>query len=188
MSLLWGYITRYALAGAAIAAAALLLALGVQTHRVKIAKQETEQVKTAWSAQREQATATALAQDLAYRTEEQRRQTAQKGITDEADRKINALRADAAIAGAVAGRLQQRVAALVAEARSATRDPGTAKPSPPADDAIGVLADLQRRANETAGIMADFADRASIAGQACERSYNALTPVAVSFGKLRLGG
>ena len=166
-SALWPAITAVA--------AALLLAVGVQSHRVKVAKQETAEVQKAWTLDRANATAAALAQETAYRAEEQRRIAAHQEIVDEADRKILAARADAVIADAVAGKLRDRVATLVAQARAAARNPTVAQASPPADDPIGVLAELQRRADARAGFLADFADRASIAGQACERAYEALT-------------
>ena len=175
MSLLWAWASRYLWAGAAIAGAALLLALSVQTHRVKTAKAETVEVRTAWTLQRAQATEAALAQASAYRIEEQRRQTAHQEIIDEADRKILAARSDAVIADAASGRLQQRIASLVAATREATRHPGIAAPSAPAGDPVELLADLQRRANETAGDMARIADERGAAGSACEKSYDSLS-------------
>ena len=175
MTWLLSKLMGYAWPAVAAVVAALLLAVGVQTHRVKVAKQETAEVQKAWTLDRANATAAALAQETAYRAEEQRRIAAHQEIVDEADRKILAARADAVVADAVAGRLQQRVASLVAQARAAASNPGIAQAGAPADDAAGVLAIMQRRADEAAGKFADFADRASIAGQACERAYEALT-------------
>ena len=175
MSLLFAWISRYALGAAAIAAAALLLALSVQTHRVKTAKAETVEVRTAWTLQRAQATEAALAQATAYRIEEQRRQTAHQEIIDEADRKILAARADAVIADAASGRLQQRIASLVAATREAARHPGVAVPSAPAGDPVELLANLQRRADQAAGDMARIADERGAAGNACVAAYESLT-------------
>ena len=175
MSVLLAWASRYLWAGAAIAGAALLLALSVQTHRVKTAKAETAEVRTAWTLQRAQATEAALAQATAYRVEEQRRQTAHQEIINEADRKILAARADAVIADAASGRLQQRTASLVAAAREAARHPGTAVPSAPAGDPVELLANLQRRADQAAGDMARIADERGAAGSACEAAYDSLT-------------
>ena len=174
MSLLFAWISRYALVAAATVAAALLLALSVQTHRVKTAKAETVEVRTAWTLQRAQATEAALAQATAYRIEEQRRQTAHQEIIDEADRKILAARADAVIADAASGRLQQRIASLVAATREAARHPGVAVPSAPAGDPVELLADLQRRADQAAGDMARIADERGEAGSACVAAYESL--------------
>ena len=41
-------------------------------------------------------------------------------------------------------------------------------------DPIGVLADVLRSADERAGVPAEYADAARIAGQRCERDYDAL--------------
>lgn len=69
-----------------------------------------------------------------------------------------------------AGRdLRVRLNAAVAAARAASAAGGEA-----AGDPIGVLADVLSRADERAGVLADYADRARIAGLACERSYDAL--------------
>jgi len=154
---------------------ALTLALSVQTYRIKTAKAETVQVRNAWTLQRAQATEAALAQTTAYRIEEQRRQTAHQGIIDEANRTLSVARADAVIADAASGRLQQRVASLVAAAREASRHPGTAAPSAPAGDPAGLLADLQRRADQTAGDMARIADERGAAGSACVAAFDSLT-------------
>lgn len=122
----------------------------------------------------------------AARIEEQRRTTAQTEIADAAKKDADSARADAANASDAAGRLQQRVDDLLAAARAA-RDSTTASTSAPAGDPLGVLADVLTSADKRAGILADYADQARIAGLACERAYDALTPVIpaqVGAGKL----
>ena len=103
MTWLLSKLMGYAWPAVAAVAAALLLAVGVQSHRVKVAKQETAEVQKAWALDRANAMAAALVQETEYRAEEQRRIAAHQEIVDEADRKILAARADAVIADAVAG-------------------------------------------------------------------------------------
>jgi len=165
----------YLLPGVAIALAVALLAVGVQTKRIAWAKSETVQVQAAWQADRVHAQAEALRVTTEYRAEEQRRIAAHQEIVDATERKLTQVRADAAIADAAAGRLQQRVTALVAAARAASGNPGPAGASPPAGDPLNMLADLQRRADEAAGVLARLADERGAAGSACEAAYDALT-------------
>ena len=80
----------------------------------------------------------------------------------------------AAAARRAGGRLQQRVAALVAAARAAAHS-GVEPAGAPAGDSIGVLAYVFGRADARAGILAEYADAARIAGAGCERDYDALT-------------
>ena len=181
--------TAWLLPTAGVAASLMVAAISIQSVRLHFeqaataeAKAETVKVQGAWDLDRAQATAAALAQTTAYRAEEQRRAAAHQEIVDEADRKILAARADAVVADAAAGKLRDRVVALVAQARATTGNPAAAQGSPPADDAIGMLAELQRRADARAGFLAYFADRASIAGQACERAYKSLIVSAVTTG------
>lgn len=77
-------------------------------------------------------------------------------------------RADRDASDAAGRDLRVRLNAAVAAARAASAAGGEA-----AGDPIGVLADVLSRADERAGILADYADRARIAGLACERSYQA---------------
>jgi hypothetical protein len=102
--------------------------------------------------------------------EEQRRREAVDEIARETrDGGTRYAAARAAAAGA-AERLRQRAQAAVVSARAAA-----AAGSAPAGDPIGVLADVLGRADERAGILAEYADRARVAGLACQRSYEALT-------------
>jgi len=157
------------------AALAMLLAIGIQTKRVSWAKAETAEVKTAWAADRARAAEVARKAEADARTEEQRRVAAHKEITDALEAQLTQVRADAVIAAAASGRLQQRVAALVAAARQGAGNTPSAQGGAPADDAAGVLANLQRLADERAGILARIADERGAAGRACELAYEALT-------------
>lgn len=108
------------------------------------------------------------------RIEEQRRTTAQTEIANDATKKLEGARADLAAANDVSGRMRQRIAELLAAGRTAG-NPAPAGAGPATDDPIGMLADVLGRADQRAGILAEYADVARIAGQACERSYDALT-------------
>lgn len=112
-----------------------------------------------------------LAAVAAARAEEQRRTAAQSEIAKDANQQRTAALADAFAARAAAGSLQQRVDQLVA----AARHPAAAAGGPAAGDALDLLADVLRRADQRAGELAEYADRARIAGQQCERDYDALT-------------
>ncbi|MGU7813166.1 DUF2514 family protein [Burkholderia sp. AW49-1] len=106
----------------------------------------------------------------AERDEYSRRLVAQQGIAIDAAKERDQARADAAVAGGVADGLRRQVAALVADARRA----GAAAGRPATGDALDLLADLFGRADEHAGELAKIADERGIAGQQCERSYDAL--------------
>ncbi|WP_334004370.1 DUF2514 family protein [Burkholderia cepacia] len=110
----------------------------------------------------------------AARAEEQRRTAAQQEIANDANQQRTAALADAFAARAAAGSLQQRVDQLVAAARHPTVTTG----GPAAGDALDLLANVLGRADQRAGDLAEYADRARIAGQQCERDYDALTAVA----------
>ena len=124
---------------------------------------------TTTAAQRDKAKAVDAA-----RVEEQRRTAAQSEIANDANQQRTAALADAFAARAAAGSLQQRVDQLVA----AARNPAATAGSPAAGDALDLLADVLGRADQRAGELAEYADRARIAGQQCERDYDALTAVA----------
>lgn len=112
-----------------------------------------------------------LAAVNAARAEEQRRTAAQSEIAKDANQQRTAALADAFAARAAAGSLQQRVDQLVAAARHSTANAG----SPAAGDALDLLADVLGRTDQRAGELAAYADAARIAGQQCERNYDALT-------------
>lgn len=109
----------------------------------------------------------------AARAEEQRRQAEQTKVVTDAKAQIRKATADAADARTAGQRLRDQLAASRSEACG---NPQPASGSPTAQPAPDLLADLQRRLDEAADGIADYADQSAIAGNACQRSYEALTP------------
>ncbi|WP_081062552.1 DUF2514 family protein [Burkholderia cepacia] len=95
----------------------------------------------------------------------------QQGNAENASKQREQARAAADAADAAANSLRKQVAELVAR----TRDPATPAGSATAGDALDLLANVLSRADQRAGDLAEYADRARIAGQQCERDYDALT-------------
>lgn len=108
------------------------------------------------------------------RIEEQRRTAAQTEIANVAKKDADVARADARTADAAADRLRQRVDQLLAAAR-AGKDPAAVGGGPAAGNAGDLLADLLQKSVERNRQLAEYADAARIAGQACERAYDSLT-------------
>lgn len=119
-----------------------------------------------------QATALAAASEAA-RAEEQRRTAEQRKIANAAAKERDQALADAHASGAVAERLRVRADQLAAAARAAGHS-CAAGGSAAAGDPLDVLTDVLSRADARAGHLAEYADRARVAGLACERSYDAL--------------
>lgn len=120
----------------------------------------------------------ATAAESAQRAEETRRQDDKDRIENETRLEIAGAQAAAAAAGTERDRLRKQLAVYTAGQRRPGANPATGAvgPSEPGSDAIGLLADLFTRADDTAGDMAQYADSLRIAGAACERSYNSLIP------------
>ncbi|WP_051975366.1 DUF2514 family protein [Cupriavidus necator] len=150
---------------------ALALAFGggrLVQSRADAKHYEAARTKAALSAALDQIKAADLA-----RAEEQRRTAAQTEIANAATKEAESARADARDADAAAERLRIRVAQLIAAARAGnTAAAGTGSA---AGDPLDVLANMFSRLDRRAGELAGYADSARIAGQACERSYDALT-------------
>ncbi|WP_321940071.1 DUF2514 family protein [Paraburkholderia sp. J8-2] len=107
------------------------------------------------------------------RDEEKRRASKQEGIANDAKKERDIARADAAGAASAAVGLRKQLATYEQQARLAQHS-GATGDSAATGDPIGVLADLLRRADDRAGVLAEYADRARIAGSECERDYDAL--------------
>ncbi|KDB06753.1 Protein of unknown function DUF2514 [Burkholderia sp. lig30] len=100
-----------------------------------------------------------------------RRTAAQQEIATDAAKERDQARADAVAAASAADGLRRQVAILV----DGVRHSAAAAGGSPAGDALDLLADVLGRADARAGELAAIADERGIAGQQCERSYDALT-------------
>ena len=118
----------------------------------------------------DQALALATAQQQA-RAKERQWQDSLEETRNDAKQSIEVATADAAAATATADSLQQQVDRL---ARRPARCPAVTGGSEAADPAGLLLADLLERINSRARELAAYADRARIAGVACEKSYGVL--------------
>lgn len=156
--------------GGVVLAVVLAYAIGRAEQRQHDAK--------AYQAERTKAILAAAGEQLkavdAARAEEQRRTAAQTKVAEDATKDADAARGDARDARDAADRLRKRVADLLAAAR-APKDLAAPHGGPPAGDPLDVLTDVLGRADKRAGELAAYADRARIAGLACEASYDALT-------------
>jgi hypothetical protein len=108
------------------------------------------------------------------RAEEARRFTALWEITNATQTQLEAVRADAAAASDVAGRLRSRVAAIAAGCRRSSEDPGSAVTGEAARSGPDLLADVLSEMESAGRELAEEADHRGIAGRACERAYDAL--------------
>jgi len=145
----------------------VLLAAGWQWHEASSARAEL-------AAERLDITQQITRATTAARAEEKRRSIQIQEVQDAAHTSLQAAQADAGRARTTAERLRQHAAQLAASCTAS--NPAATPGSPPASAPGDLLADMQRRLDEAAGELAAYADSARIAGQLCERSYDALTP------------
>ena len=133
-------------------------------------------VQQAWDQERAAQAALKQAAEHEQREIEQARQSEIERIEDEARAQVEAAQSDAAAARGSAARLQQRVAALVAASRASENpQPAGRGEGQQGADALDLLIGLQSRLDGAAGEMAEYADRLTAAGLACERAYDSLT-------------
>jgi Tfp pilus assembly protein PilE len=157
----------YALALSAVLA--LLAVKGYQLNTERTAHQTTHAVFAAQVANAERA---AREQSEKNRTTEQELRDAQEAHAQEiAALHVNRDR-DRAAAGAVVVRVRDAARATAALAGQVCADSSTAQLREAAGAAARMLADLRERADERAGILAQFATDAHLAGRACEREYD----------------
>ncbi|WP_175804940.1 DUF2514 family protein [Burkholderia ambifaria] len=111
---------------------------------------------------------------VAERDESDRIARQQQENAKDASKKRDEAMADAAAADAAAVGLRKQVTGLIERTRHTAASAG----STATGDALDLLADLFGRADERAGELAKIADERGIAGQQCERDYDALTAAA----------
>lgn len=130
-------------------------------------------VRAEWGKAQAKAAEIALVAERAARAEEQRRVAAQQEIVNDHANDVAAARRDNDDARVAGDQLRAQINRVTA-ACLAARDPALAGGGTTADATIDMLAELQRRADDAAERIARYADEASAAGRACERSYDAL--------------
>jgi hypothetical protein len=133
---------------------------GWQRHRATSVAAEYQQAQAKAATERE----TALALTV---QETARRLAAQQEATNEAEKKSIKAVGDAAAARTAAARLRDKLAAVNANA-------GASGASAAGGGSAGRVADLLARCADRYTDVAGVADRAIIAGLACEQSYKAL--------------
>lgn len=168
-----------------VLASALLVAValaGVQTLRLANERTAHGATRTQYAEQRtdwERETREAVD---AARTEEQRRTAAVQKEANEADRLRLVAESNAAAAADAGQRMRGQLAALTARLRSATNNSTApvAGPGVEGSDALDLLAGMLSRHSQELVDVGSYADRLRVAGQTCERAYDALTPPALS--------
>ncbi len=138
---------------------------GIQHYRARAAGQELLRAQTAAAADEAQALRASI-------TETERRAAAHQEIASAAQAKADVNARAAAAARATADRVRDAAAAFAASA--AARNPTPAGDCTAAAATVDLFAELLGRTANRAAVLADLADRAQAAGQACEASYDAL--------------
>lgn len=169
LKLIWKPLT-----GAVLVAAVLW---GIHHHGYTTGQSDERQAwKLKW-AERDRQDVTALAlREAQERTEEQRRQNAINQVTTDAQTQLDKARHDAADAQSAADSLQHTIGALRKQlASSETRKlSAVAATGPSGYTTADMLAGMLSESDKAAGEYAAEADRARVAGLACERAYDSL--------------
>lgn len=148
-------------------AVGVVVAMLWMAHSTRVAKEALHKAQAAAAADEAQALRASIA-------ESERRTAAHQEIASAAEAKSIANARAAAAARATADRVRDAAAAFAASA-----SPGgaaIARECQAAEATIGLFADLLGRTANRAAELADLADRAQAAGQACEAAYDALRP------------
>lgn len=159
--------------------AGLLVAIGgvEVTRQVQVSslRAEVATEKAGRADDRAKAKDAALRQAAINAKETARRLEAQQEVARAYETQLAAATRDAAAARDVSLRLSRQLAAFTTAHRGASGNPPPSSIGPSAESALDLLANLFSRADTEAGELAEYADRARIAGQLCEASYDALT-------------
>jgi len=144
--------------------------------RLAEAKTENARLSAAYAQAEANARQQALEHERAIAAKEQSLTATIETNAKETRRVQATLTADRDRARAAERRLREQLATITSRYRTLDATGADSTPAgkqSPAGDAIGVLADVLGRADQRAGELADFADRAHAAGLSCERDYDA---------------
>lgn len=171
MNLLPGWI-KLAILAALVAAGTAGIAWFVHSQR-DVGRAE---VRAEWALEREALKDAALKESEANARETLRRLDRQQENQRVQNQELAAARADADRNRADADRLRTQSADTARQWRDALGNSPTVAVCQAAGAAITVQADVRSRMDGAAGILAEYADAARVAGLKCQRDYSALTP------------
>lgn len=154
--------------------AAVLGVIGAQYVTIQHLRAEKAELQAAIAQERTNAQQARADEEERNRVKEQRRVAAQSEIANESQRFTARARAGDIRADAGDARLRDATSATAAACRGTAGDPTATAASPAASSPGDLLALVQRRMGEAARGVVRFADDASIAGEACQRSYDSL--------------
>lgn len=160
--------------GYAVALAIALLAAGWQTYLHLDEERDHAQTKEQYANQIADLEAAARTAEEQYRAEERRRRAALEGVVNDLEERLVESSNAAAAAVGDSRRLRNRVAQLAATCSQATGNTSTSGQGQAARSSGDLLADVFERGDEALREIAQYADRARIAGLACQESYDAL--------------
>ena len=152
--------------------AAVLALLGISTVRHTQTSEALHKERAQWAQMTAQAEREARAQSEKFRAIEQELSDARQAHEAENAAILDDLSRARSAARVAAGGLRDAAHAAAQRARKACEAGTTSAVRETTGDAIGVFAQLLGRIDERAGVLADAADRAYIAGRACEREYD----------------
>jgi hypothetical protein len=178
MSGLWAFVaSRFSWAAALLLGAAAIYAghlVDVHRHEVKARQAGRDEIQARWDAAEKLRAIVAAKAEAAARFEEQRRQAAQKEVTDEALRIASRDRVAAAALAAAAPGLRGAVTSAITGGGFRPSDSALALGGQAAGTTRVLLADVLGPAEQRLRDLAKAADDARGAGEACERAYDAL--------------
>lgn len=155
----------------AAALAAMLALLGLSTVRHMQTRETLHKERAEWAQIVAKAEREARAQSERYRAIEQELSDARQIHETENAAILDDLSRARSAAAVAAGGVRDAANAAAERARQACAAGSAAELRETTGDSIGVLALVLERADETAGKLADLAERHYIAGRACEREY-----------------
>ncbi|RYG10892.1 MAG: DUF2514 family protein [Burkholderiales bacterium] len=167
----------------ALLLACALALIGVKQVQLGAARTTAAEARADLAIYKAQAAESARLAELDARREEIRRNDLQRKAIDEAAAQVDTAQADAAAARDAAGQLRQQAQRAADAARAARADSAALGASAAAFDPIGMLADVLGRIDQRASRLAEIADAARIAGNLCERSYDALVSTTNAKGQ-----
>lgn len=154
---------------------AIVAVAGIQTVRFERERTAHAETKTMHAETLATMQQNARAATEAARDEERRRAASYQEIANEAQAKLDAIRADAVRARHERDGLRQQLAALKSSgSRGAPGNPFAAPECAPVTATVVLLTDLLASADDVAGELAEALDRSHAAGLACERVHDSL--------------